>query len=834
MKRLSAFIARLILSALILSLAGCDVVRGLIGSVGIPTPFPTSTPYPTSTPQPVATVTFKVNVPPNTPAGSSINLILMDTVAGAANKTFILNNTPGANVWSTSLNVPIGSLVRYRYQRFGGGQVGAEVRADGGIISYRLALITAGTTIEETVAGWSDTPFVGDKGRITGIVRDASSNQGLPGMLVSAGGQLAVTGFDGEYVIWNLAANALTPVTVFAPDGSFRTQMSATTVPANDAAHLDFALNAAKTVNVAFVVALPAGTAGGAAPKIAANVLQGGETFVIGPGNSSIAPQRQATLSKLDDGRWATSLTLFEGTDLRYRYTLGSGALNGEIGSDGSPLVRQIILPGDDQIIVQDQVITWNRPNTSSVAFTLKAPASTPSGDEVTLQLKLNNVWLEPVAMWHGNDVTNWSYTLYNPLDFGGQAQYRFCRNYQCGAADDAATHGPDPAGFFFTPTLFPEILQNNVSAWKWWEDPQAPQITVPPIAPRQGFQAGVELAPWRPADADYVASTLDAVRGDNANWVRIPMIWDAPSANPPLISFDLNRSLMRADLIAAIRDARLRGFQVALVPQVSPALNGPYAGDINRVFEAGAKDGGWWAGWYREYARFLAYVADIATFTGANMMYIGDSSLARALPGGNGAPADAEQQWRGFIAAIRRDHFNGMLAFGLDFSGQSPGFTVAPPPFLDMVDVIDVRYSAALSPVASASLADLKTVAASQFDVQIAPLTSQFGNKLVVITAAYPSTDGGAANCVGIAAGSCQPIRNAAPDQTDSSLYQLDLNEQSLAYEALLYVIAERPWVAGFCAYGYNVPVSLRDKYYSPRGKPAETLIASWFARIK
>jgi hypothetical protein len=290
----------------------------------------------------------------------------------------------------------------------------------------------------------------------------------------------------------------------------------------------------------------------------------------------------------------------------------------------------------------------------------------------------------------------------------------------------------------------------------------------------------------------------------------------------------------MHSDLLAAIHDARVRGFQVALAPQVSPALGGPFQGDLNRYFEAGAKDTGWWDGWYREYARFLAYVADVATFTGANMVVVGDTSLARALPGGVGAPGDAADRWRSIITAIRRDHFNGMLAFGLDFSGQSPGFPTPPPAFLDAVEVIDIHYSAALSPVASASLADLKAVAASQWDVQIAPLATQFGAKLIVITAVYPSTDGGAANCIGIVAGSCQPIRNAAPDQSDNAIYPIDLSEQSLAYEALLLTIAERPWVSGFYAYGYNVPVALRDKYYSPRGKPAEMLIASWFARMK
>ena len=106
--------------------------------------------------------------------------------------------------------------------------------------------------------------------------------------------------------------------------------------------------------------------------------------------------------------------------------------------------------------------------------------------------------------------------------------------------------------------------------------------------------------------------------------------------------------------------------------------------------------------------------------------------------------------------------------------------------------------------------------------------------NKKIVLTAAYVSTDGGAAACIGLATGSCQPAAKAAPDQPDSNLFAPDLAEQQLAYEALLYAVNDRPWLAGFYGYGYNSTVSLRDKYFSPRGKPAELLLASWFARIK
>lgn len=753
-KHLQTTSRQLLLLTLILSLSGCDIVRGVVGPIlAGSTPLPTSTPYPTSTPQPGAAVSFRITVPANTPAGSSVNMVFPDMVGGVANKTFILTSQ-GNNVWTTNVPAPIGSLLRYRFQRLSGGQVANEVHADGSAVSYHTALVTGNVTIDEAVAAWSDTPLIADKGRIVGIVRDSSSNQGIPGMIVSAGGQQVVTGFDGEYVLWNLAANANTPVTVFAPDGSSRSQMSATVPPANGTAFLDFSLNAAKTVKVLFVVALPPDTPQNAVIKMAGSTLQLGETFVAGPGGSSIAPQRQATLARLDDGRFATSLTLFEGIDLRYRYTLGNGALNGELGVDGGPLVRQFIIPGDDELIVQDQVIIWRKSSNSPVSFSLEVPANTPGTDEVTLQLKLGGLWQNPVAMWHG-DGTKWSYTLYNPLDFPGEADYRFCRNYQCGIADDNKTFGPNPASYRFTPTILPELLQNNVTAWQWWAD-VPPGNNAPVVASHPGFQTGLELTAWTTAEQAYVPSALDSARTTSAGWVRIPVVWDAPSANPPLISFDFNRSLHRADLIAAIRAARDRGFKVALYPQMLPAAGGQFAGNTGLYFNAGARDAGWWDGWFREYARFLAYAADVATFTGADLLYVGDWTLAPTLPGHPSAPADADARWRGVLAAIRHDHFNGPQAFALNFANQSPAFVEASPPtFTDALDVIDVYYSAAMSALPNAALADLKSGAAAQLDAQVFPIFAQY-NKTILITATYPSTDGGAAACIGIALGGC------------------------------------------------------------------------------
>jgi hypothetical protein len=829
LRSLSRLILQLILAG---ALAGCAVIRGL-APLFLPsdaTPVPTSTPNPAPTPQPSVKVNFQVNVPVNTPAGSAINLQIPDLLGGTANRTFILSGA-GNNVWVGTVTAPVGSLLRYRYQRVTGSQTVDELRADTGPILYRTALVTGAADIQDTVASWTDTPFLGDKGRILGIVRDISSNQGLPGIIVSAGGQQAITGFDGEYVLWNLPANAPTTVTAFAPDGSFRPAMNSATPPANGTVNLDFGLSAARTVKVTFVAAVPADTPPSAGLRLVGSVLQMGDTFALGPAGSTAVAEREVVMAQLADGRWAASLLLFEGLDLSYKYTLGSASVNGEVNSDGGPALRRVVLPGQDEIILQDQVVAWKASLNAPVTFDVAVPASTPAQDKVTIQFKFGGLWRDPLSMWQVQ-TNQWKYALYSPLDISGDVQYRFCRNYECGSASDAAFFGANPIGYSFTPTVFPQALQNTVVAWQWWPDTPAPQLILPDVHRRPGFEAGFELTPWTTSEVPALPNTLDVIQPTSANWLRVPVVWDAPSANPPLISFDFSRSPFRPDLIAIIRAAHQRGLKVALYPQVRPAVSGPFAGDLNLYFDAGAKDPGWWDGWFREYARFVAYYADLAAFTGADAYYLGDSSLARALPGAPNTPADTETRWRNLIAALRRDHYNAPMVFGLDLSGQTAALTPAPA-FLDAVDVIDVRLSAALANSPAASLEELKTNAANLIDLQLIPLRDRF-NKKIVLTAAYVSTDGGAAVCIGLAAGGCQPAAKAAPDQPDSNLFAPDLTEQQLAYEALLYVINDRPWLAGFYGYGYNSTVSLRDKYYSPRGKPAELLLASWFARIK
>ena len=78
--------------------------------------------------------------------------------------------------------------------------------------------------------------------------------------------------------------------------------------------------------------------------------------------------------------------------------------------------------------------------------------------------------------MWpRGNN--QWVYQLYSPLNMLGDFEYRYCRNDQCGVADDVKT-SPGAHGRPVSTSLVPEDLQDTVTGWTWYQ-PVAPAALV-------------------------------------------------------------------------------------------------------------------------------------------------------------------------------------------------------------------------------------------------------------------------------------------------------------------------------------------------------------------
>jgi hypothetical protein len=197
-------------------------------------------------------------------------------------------------------------------------------------------------------------------------------------------------------------------------------------------------------VSVTFNVTVPPNTVPGAPVRVAGNLLQLGNTFADLQGGLSTNADRMPLLNFNSDGRYTATIRLPVGAYVEYKYTLGDGFWNAEHISQGDFVLRSFVVPPQD-LVIQYQVITWQAGTSSPILFEVTVPSTTPSGDIIYIQFNPYG-WTEPLPMWPlGNN--RWAYKLYSPLNMLGSFGYRYCRDGQCGSADDKATAGLSTQG---------------------------------------------------------------------------------------------------------------------------------------------------------------------------------------------------------------------------------------------------------------------------------------------------------------------------------------------------------------------------------------------------
>ncbi|MDY6868085.1 MAG: hypothetical protein SVT56_09300, partial [Chloroflexota bacterium] len=101
---------------------------------------------------------------------------------------------------------------------------------------------------------------------------------------------------------------------------------------------------------------------------------------------------------------------------------------------------------------------------------------------------------------------------------------------------------------------------------------------------------------------------------------------------------------------------------------------------------------------------------------------------------------------------------------------------------------------------------------------------------KPVSLGLAYPSADGGAQGCY-LVSENCYNDGLFLPDET--STLSVDLDEQSLIYNAVMPIIASREWITGLTIRGVDPTISLQDASSSIIGKPAWDIIHYWFTGL-
>ena len=813
------------------------IIASIACSVSIPTLAPsppdrTEEPVvspPGSSPLPQSDITFRVEIPANSPPGQSLSLNVLDEVSGLAfsTKSYPMQVEDERHFYLT-LPFPIGTVVKYRYSRQGSTAPVEEHISDGRQLRYRLYHAEGPGVVQDFVSRWTDTQFMGSPGRISGTALDAVTGYPIPNLLVVAGGSQTLTASDGSYLLEGLPPG-LHNLVALSVNGSYRVFQQGAVVAADSTTPAELRLMPAPVVDITFHVTVPNGTIPAVPIRLAGNLYQLGNTFADLAGGVNTLAARMPVLNLQPEGDYKITLPLPVGSHIRYFYTLGDGFWNAELTAGGERHYREIVVP-DSDFEYNDVIESWSSGNSAPITFDVTVPANTPQGDYVSIQFKPLFGWTEPIPMWRLGE-NRWAYVLLSPLNIVGNISYRYCRNDQCGFADDVNTAGVGNAGYPVGSGLFSQTIVDQVDAWSWLQayPPNAsPDFQVIPRG--QGFIAGVELqAAYHPSWLARTNQAVDEVKKLGANWIVISPTWTFTRNSPPILELVPGRDALWYDVNLTLTAAREGGLPTALMP--TPR----FPGRIADWWLAGKRDVSWWVVWFERYRNFALHHADLAAQSGSQMIVLGGDWISPALPAGrlaDGSPSgvleDAESRWRNLLQEVRI-RYNGQLAWALSMDQIKAG----PPAFLDAVDVIYLEFSTPLAEHNSPSQNEILENAAGLLDSHAFPLYQQFSKPLVVALA-YPSIDGAVTGCLPDPSDArCLEFAQLAQSVPPYPNLSTDLAEQVDIYTAMLTAVNQRDWIRGFVSRGYYPAAALQDASWSIHGKPAEEILKYWYLRI-
>ena len=836
MNRFPASIRRVAWIALIGLIVGPGCTLSLIQFPSSSNPNPTAaavSALPSPTPPPKAQTTFIAYLPEPLAPGETLLLSVLDEVTGLSlNPTYYQMQPRDAQTYTAVLPLTFNSIVKYRYVRNSNTQT-PEDMGNGAPVRYRVYYVNGPGEAKDIINDWADRAYNRASGTIQGYALNADTGTPISNLLICAGGAQTFTNSSGRFEIKGLTPGTHT-LTAYAMDGAYQTFQQGASIAQGQTTSVELRIRATPMVSVTFVASAPADTVVGAPIRLAGNILQLGNSFADLAGGLSVSTDRMPIMILLPDGRYGTTINLPVGAYIQYKYTLGDGFWNAEHGASGEFIVREFIVPAQ-AITINDAVATWSAGSSSPILFEATVPSITPPGDIIYIQFHPYG-WTEPIPMWPmGNN--QWAYKLYGPFNMIGSIKYRYCRNGQCGSADDKSTMGDSAIGREVATSLSPQDIQDTVSAWAWYENPEPASIVGAAITPRaSGFFAGVEFQPtFRPNWSYYMPQALVNAQALGANQITIPVTWTYSSVSPLELKPIPGTDPMWIDSAITISQARALNLNVAVFPIPHfPASSSDLAPAAN-FWSSAPRDGTWWQTWFDLYRTFALQSADLAAQTGSSTLILGGDWIAPALPGGaladgasSGVPADAETRWKNIIAEARQ-HFGGKIFWALPYT---PGKLQTSPDFLKNVDGIYMLWSAPLTTQSNPNKADLMSEAGRLLDNEVSPLFSLL-NKPIIIALSYPSTYGAATGCVPAPAGGCMEFSALSRPNEDIASAVINLQAQADIYEAMLTAINTRPWVAGVVSRGYYPPVALQDKSTSTHGKPTADILWYWYPRM-
>lgn len=315
---------------------------------------------------------------------------------------------------------------------------------------------------------------------------------------------------------------------------------------------------------------------------------------------------------------------------------------------------------------------------------------------------------------------------------------------------------------------------------------------------PGAGFARGVVYSSWDgtyPHTARWTAD-LDHFAALGVTWIEVMTFAEQPRIDRPEIQPMPAAAWPRA----FVAEARRRGFRVLVKPHVWSRQF--YDGSNRWRGSIAMPDAEAWRRWFAAYGVFIEREARLAAEAGAEMFSVGLEYVE--------ATRGHTAEWRALIARVRAV-YPGLLTYAADGNHEARhvGFWGD----LDVIGVdayFDVGHGRWPGGV-DLWLGWLPHIA------WMRQLSARHGKPIVFTEAGYPSIEGG----------------TAAPWRWPTGRERPDPALQARAYDALMRACAAGDWCRGVFWWKYYERPERGTSHahdYSPRGKPAEAVLARWY----
>lgn len=768
-------------------------------------------------------VLFQIELPSPISESETIVLQIVDDVSGLTCniQQFDLQKFSSQDYY-TIITVPSGSVIKYRYAKISDSYF-PEITPDGEPVRYRLYYAVTHGTVTDSLHAWQGDEHRSTTGTLSGKILDHNTNLPIPDILVNAGGSQTFTDANGKYQLVGISPGVHN-VVFYAMDGKYRTYQQGAEIEAGKRTPADVKLHQMPEVNVTFLVS-PPNDALGAPVYIAGNIRQLGNTFADLPGSMSIKPKRMPMLTQLPDGMLAITQRLYAETDLRYKFTLGDGYWNAEQTFSGDMRNRQLVVPSED-ITINHTIETWRSPGIEPITFLVSIPPGISPLDFKYIQFEHEPTaeWTEPIPLWPiGNH--RYLYILYSPMKPQQPVKYQFCRNEDCVQARDTGSVNFDRE---VIPSDTEQTVELTLDSWQKWyplEKNASVRQAYIPTKPAQ-YNRMIELSPdmdpsWL-SIAHHNFRTLDEVAADtiifSPQWSVLP---DSPYLHP-----EIGSTPYYFEMLILMRAAQSEGFDLALFPQIGPQDAVEVWWNSNNQTEL------WWETFFSSYRDFILNYAKIAQDTNSSQLILGGKPLLPAFDGGifpNGTtssvPSHSDDDWIKLIADIQGE-FDGKLIWATNVN-------LIMDPLPNFVDKFDEIYISVDSPLALGDHPSFEIIQSGFTGVIDNQIYEVFRStqKPITLALAYPAVEVSASGCAMLNE-SCYNDGLFLTDEIKP--YIVDLQEQSLVYNAIFPIIASRDWITGTSIRGYNPIVTVHDGSSSIAGKPAFDVVQYWFTNLK